>query len=179
MHERAKSLIPEAKLKQTDYGLVPEGAGWYILNPQKSQWHKNEKFGQCCTFEGDQRFQQYGMNIHVLQPGQPNCHYHGEEDQENFLVLKGTCRLLIEGEERLLHEWDFVHCPPWTKHVFVGAGSGPCAILMIGGRTGKGVVYPTIDLAKRYKACPSEETHSAEISYADCPKWTVTKGTCW
>jgi hypothetical protein len=31
--------------------------------------------------------------------------------------------LIVEGEERSLREWDFVHCPAGTKPVIVGAGS--------------------------------------------------------
>lgn len=42
------------------------------------------------------------MNIHVIHPGRASCHYHGEDDQEDFLIIKGECRLLIEGQERLL-----------------------------------------------------------------------------
>ncbi len=68
--------------------------------------------------------------------------YHGEEDQEDFLVLYGECLLIVEGEERRLEAWDFVHCPPYTRHVFVGAGDGPCAILMVGGRRGEGSRLP-------------------------------------
>src|SRR5665213_2972434 len=117
--------IPEAKMRKTDHGLIPEGAGWYIFNASEAAWKTNKKFGEFCCFEGDVRFEQYGINIHIVHPGQPSCHYHGEDDQENFLVLKGQCKLLIEGEERLLKEWDFVHCPKWAKHVFVGAGDSP------------------------------------------------------
>jgi len=64
--------------------------------------------------------------------------YHGEEEQEDFIVLSGECLLLIEGEERALKQWDFVHCPPWTEHVFVGAGDGPCVLLAVGSRTSEG-----------------------------------------
>ena len=35
-------------------------------------------------------------------PGEPNCMYHGEGAQEDFLVLSGECLLVIEGEERRL-----------------------------------------------------------------------------
>jgi len=48
--------------------------------------------------------------------------YHGEDAQEDFLVLAGECILIVEGQERPLRTWDFVHCPPWTEHVFVGTG---------------------------------------------------------
>jgi hypothetical protein len=37
-----------------------------------------------------------------LEPGQPNALYHAESEQEAFLVLSWECRLLVEGEERLL-----------------------------------------------------------------------------
>ena len=43
--------------------------------------------------------------------------YHWEEDQEDFLVLAGEAVLIVEGEERPLRAWDFVHCPPKAKHV--------------------------------------------------------------
>ena len=56
-------------------------------------------------------------------------------DQENFLTLAGECLLLVEGEERGLGAWDFVHCPPGSVHVFVGVGDGPCVIFMTGSRT--------------------------------------------
>ena len=171
-HQRA---IPQAKLLQTENGLVPEGEGWYVLNARDARWRKSEKFGTTCGFEGNQRFEQYGMNIHVIQPGQPNCHYHGEDDQEDFLVIQGQCTLVIEGEERLLQPWDFVHCPKWARHVFVGAGNDPCTIVMVGGRTGHGVIYPAIELAKKYGACPDMETDSPKESYVSCPPWTAAK----
>jgi quercetin dioxygenase-like cupin family protein len=41
-------------------------------------------------------------------------------------VLSGEALLIVEGEDRPLQRWDFVHCPPETNHVIVGAG--PCAV---------------------------------------------------
>ena len=69
---------------------------------------------------------------------------------------------MIEGEERHLKAWDFVHCPPWTKHTFVGAGDGPCVIVMAGSRAaGFEVVYAVNDVAAKYGACVAEETSDA------------------
>ena len=96
---------------------------WFVVNAREAGWESIEGSGRWCTFEGDARFEEYGINIHVLLPGEPSCMYHGENAQEDFLVLSGECLLVIEGEERRLRQWDFVHCPPWTRHVFVGAGS--------------------------------------------------------
>jgi uncharacterized cupin superfamily protein len=61
-------------------------------------------------------FAELGINLRVLSPGDTTWLYHAESNQENFLVLVGECLLLIEGEERPLGAWDFVHCPPHTEH---------------------------------------------------------------
>jgi uncharacterized cupin superfamily protein len=157
---------------RTDNGLVPDGEGWFVLSARDAVWEENEAEGCAVGWESpDHRFPDFGVNIHVLWPGQPNCMYHGEVDQEDFLVLSGECLLLVEGEERKLGVWDFVHCPAWTEHVFVGAGDGPCAILMIGGRRGRGVVYPVVDVALKHRAGVENETRDAKEAYASIPPW--------
>jgi uncharacterized cupin superfamily protein len=161
-------MVPEAKLERTDGGLAPSGEGWFVLNARDARWLDGH-FGAYTRFEGDPHFTRLGVNIGVLQPGQPACHYHGEDEQEDFLVLSGECLVLIEGEERHLKAWDFVHCPPWTEHVFVGAGDGPCAILAVGTRTGDGVVYPASELALRHNAGVERETRDSSESYANIP----------
>jgi uncharacterized cupin superfamily protein len=96
--------------------------------------------------------------------------YHREDEQEDFLVLSGECLLLVEGEERRLKAWDFVHCPPWTDHVFVGAGQGGCVVLAIGTRSGGDVVYPEAEVARRHRAGVERETVSSDEAYAGYPK---------
>ena len=159
-------MVPEAKLTRTDAGLVPKGEGWYVLNAKDAVWDDVPGLGRSTGFEGDSRFTQFGVNIHVAPPGEPNCMYHGEEDQEDFLVLFGECLLIVEGEERRLKAWDFVHCPPWTEHVFVGTGDGPCGILMVGGRSHKGLRYPVNEVAAKHGASVLEETSKPAEAYA-------------
>jgi uncharacterized cupin superfamily protein len=131
---------------------------WFVVNAREAKWLDNEKFGAYTRFEPDgERFEQVGINISVLQPGQPMALYHGEGDQEDFLVLSGTPLLLIEGEERQLQQWDLVHCPPWTEHIVIGAGDGPSVVLAVGGRDHDGVVYPVSELALRHGAGATEE----------------------
>ena len=160
------NVVPEAPLNQTEAGLVPDGEGWFVLNAREAQWLEGD-FGAYTRFEGETRFEQLGINIGVLAPGQPACMYHRENAQEDFLVLSGECLLLVEGEERRLKAWDFFHCPPWTEHVFVGAGDGPCAILAVGARSTKGVVYPESELAQRHKAGVAQETSEPAEAYKD------------
>jgi uncharacterized cupin superfamily protein len=84
----------------------------------------------------------------VLEPGKPSTMYHRESDQEDFLILQGECLLIVEGEERLLREWDLFHCAPNTRHSIVGAADPPCVILMLGARSDEGtILYPRDEAA--------------------------------
>jgi uncharacterized cupin superfamily protein len=57
-----------------------------------------------------------------------------------------------------------------TEHVFVGAGSGPCAILMVGVRLADEVLrYPVSELALKHGAGVEDETSSGEEAYARWP----------
>jgi uncharacterized cupin superfamily protein len=166
-------MVPEAPLEPSDGGLVPAGEGWFVPNALDARWLEGH-FGAYTRFEGDARFPSVGINIGVLAPGQAACWYHGEDEQEDFLVLSGECLLLIEGEERRLKRWDFVHCPAWTEHVFVGAGDGPCAILAMGTRLTDSVVYPVSELARRHAAGVERETRDPREAYADLPRDVAT-----
>jgi uncharacterized cupin superfamily protein len=108
-----------------------------------------------------------GVNVQIMQPGRPNCRYHSEPVQEDFLVLHGECIAIVDGEERPLRQWDFLHCPAGTEHVFVGAGHGPCAVLMIGSRREEAAYYPVNDVAAKYDASVTEATHKPADAYAD------------
>jgi uncharacterized cupin superfamily protein len=113
------------------------------------------------------RWPDTGVNIQVMEPGRPNCRYHSEPVQEDFLVLYGECVVILDGEERTMRQWDFLHCPAGTDHVFVGSGDGPCAVLMIGSRREDAVRYPVNELAARYDASVTEETDDPAEAYAD------------
>jgi uncharacterized cupin superfamily protein len=93
--------------------------------------------------------------------------YHGEDAQEDFLVLSGECLLLVEGQERRLKAWDFVHCPPMTEHIFIGAGDRPCLIVMIGARRkGRPIRYPVSEVALQHGAGVETETTEPREAYA-------------
>jgi uncharacterized cupin superfamily protein len=168
--------VPEAGLVERDGGLVPEGPGWFIVNVADALSHKHPKSGQYVNFENEQgeRFPHYGIGIHVLWPGQPSAMYHAESNQESFMVLEGECRLIVEGEERILRKWDFFHCAPMTRHITVGAGDGPCAILMVGARLpDDDLEYPHDPLAAKYGAQSPEPTSDPEVAYSEIGReWT-------
>lgn len=107
-----------------------------------------------------------GVNIMVMYPGEPNCLYHREPVQEDFLVLHGECVAIVGGEERPMRHWDLLHCPAGVDHVFVGAGDGPCAVLMIGSRRLDGAHYPVNEVAAKYGASVQTATDVPAEAYA-------------
>lgn len=123
--------VSEAPVEATEHGLVCKGDGWFVVNARETRWYESEGWGKHSNFGGDIQFEQLGIGIQVLGPGEPMSMYHWESDQEDFLVLSGTATLIVEGHERPLRQWDFVHCPPYTEHTIVG---GPCVVLGVGAR---------------------------------------------
>ncbi len=162
-------------------GLVAATPGWFAVNVRDAAWVTSGSFGDECIFEGDAvPFEQVGYALAVLEPGQPNGLYHREANQEDFLVLSGECLLLVEGEERPLKAWDFVHCPAGTEHIFVGAGDGPCVIFMAGARTNpRDTVYPRSELALRHGASAERDTEVPEEAYAPFSLWKDGPPKSW
>ena len=160
--------MPAARLEDSGSGLAPASGGWFVVNVRDTEWWTSGTFGSGCGFESREfSFPQVGFNLSVLEPGEPNCLYHSESQQEVFLVLSGECRLLVEGGERLLGPWDFFHCPAGTEHVFVGAGAGPCVIVMAGARSeDERLLYPVSELAARHGASAEEATPDPKQAYA-------------
>ena len=173
-------MIPEAPLEPTEAGLVPRGEGWFVLNARDAPWRFADARTATCVFEGEPAFAQVGINLTVLQPGQPMAMYHREADQEDFLVLAGEALLVIEGAERPLRRWDLVHCPAHTEHVIVGAGVGPCLVLCVGARIDSmgeddWGAYTVDETARRHGASVERETTSAEEAYAGRARRTPTR----
>jgi uncharacterized cupin superfamily protein len=174
-------LVEEAPLVESEAGLVAAKEGWFVVNVRDAAWVTNDSLNPACVFEGDAApFAEVGYTLGVLYPGRTGGLYHRESNQEDFLVLAGECLLLVEGEERPLKAWDFVHCPAGTEHAFVGAGEGPCLVFMAGGRTGeKEIVYPRSELALRHGVGVETETTSPAEAYAPFPKWQPGRPSDW
>jgi quercetin dioxygenase-like cupin family protein len=171
-------MVRESNVERTEHGLVPQGGGWYVLNMRDAEWRHADGRGAVCVvsddFEGWRRdADQLGVNPFVLEPGEPMAMYHREADEEAFLVVSGEAVLIVEGQERQLHAWDFVHCPPPTKHVIVGAGSGPCLVIAVGSRAHAeeldSIGFPADEVAKRYDASVEHDTTDGGVAYAGVP----------
>jgi uncharacterized cupin superfamily protein len=171
-------VVPEAPLEETGSGLVPATKGWFVLNAQEARWSHRKGRGERLGFEGEMEFPQVGVSLYVLAPGEPIGMYHWESNQEDFLILAGEALLIIEGEERSLRQWDFVHCPAETNHIIVGAGDSPCVVLAVGAREEQADMgwggYTVDETALRHGAGFERETTDADEAYARFPdpEWT-------
>lgn len=173
-------VVVQAQLVETEGGLVPEGDGWFVLNARDAEWWKlRTGGGALCDFEGEPRFRQLGINLTRLEPGEPMAMYHWEADQEDFLLLSGEALLVIEGEERTIRQWDFVHCPPGTNHAIIGAGTAPCLVLAVGAREpSRGQewgAYTVEERALRHGAGVQRETTEGSEAYARFPPYKLTR----
>jgi uncharacterized cupin superfamily protein len=164
----------EARIEETELGRVPADDGWFILNLSDLRWWSAPGHGTWCMFESPAaRSTMLGIGVHVLPPGEAPGFYHVEQDQEGFLVLSGECIAIVEGQERRLRQWDYLHCPPGTAHMTIGAGDGPCAILMVGTRTRSDEIhYPVEPAAARHDASVTVATDSPDVAYAGQPPRT-------
>ena len=150
---------------------VPVTGGWFVLNVRDGPWREDGR-RSWCKFggEGDAHFDDLGVAMYWLEPGQPMALYPHEAGQEDFLVRRGRPLLIAEGEERSLEPWDLVHCPPRTPHVIVGAGDEPALVLAVGARRAQGSArYPADPAAQRHGAGADQDVDSAAEAYAGWP----------
>ena len=170
-------MVHEAELRETEAGLVPDSEGWFVMNARDARWIRRDGRGVNLPFTGwteheaETYFPDLGVALIVLGPGEPIGMYHWEADQEDFLVLSGDGVLIIEGEERALRQWDYVHCPPGAEHMIVGAGEEGCVVLGASSRTHigencNGGAYTVDEAALRHGAGVEEETDDADAAYA-------------
>lgn len=164
--------MKEASSEETPYGRYVTSEGWFVHNLTDALAVRNEeKGGAMYPLEPREApFSDFGVNVKVVWPGDPSALYHAEAAQEGFLVLSGECTLIVDEKERPLRQWDYFHCPADVPHVIVGAGDGPCVIVMIGARPEvESIRYPVSELATKYGASVAKETSEPDEAYADWP----------
>ena len=161
----------EAKIEQTGVGRVPVDDGWYILNLSEIPWATVPGGGTWCGFGSpDHPSDRIGIGVHILWPGDAPGFYHEESNVEGFLVLSGECIAIVEGQERRMGPWDHLHSPPGTRHITVGAGDGPCAILMYGTRSPDAtILYPVEPAAATHGRSVEQATTDPDEAYRDRP----------
>jgi len=174
---QSRGVVHEARIDKTDTGLMPADDGWFVLNLAEMGWETVEGGGIWSSFEPpDSRSPLLGIGVHILGPGETPGFYHAESNQEGFLILSGECIAIVEGQERRLRQWDYLHCPPGTAHITIGTGTEPCAILMVGTRSPDATIhYPVEPAAAKYGASVAEATDSPREAYSNRPPLERTR----
>lgn len=169
--------VPEARLRDAPEGVSPETDGWFIVNVADASGLRSERFGGGTRFETPENpFPEFGINVRLLEPGEPASLYHRESAQEAFFVIHGECLAIVEDEERPMRAGDLLYTPPGAAHVLVGAGEGACMVLMVGTRKDDiDMLYPVSRVAARYGASVERETSDPEEAYADTPRPVPTR----
>lgn len=164
--------IDETPPVETAEGLAARPGGWYVVNAREARWVGQDGMWRGAWLEPEaEPWPWLGVNLTVLDPGNPGGRYHAESNQEGFLVVAGVCLLLVEGQERRLRRWDFFHCPPWTEHVLIGAGDRPAVVVAVGARSPDAEVrYLAADVARRHGAAPDHDTDRPSAAYAGVPR---------
>src|SRR3954469_21364467 len=162
-------MMHEARIDETETGRVPADDGWFILNLAEIGWATVPGGGTWCSFESPAApSPMLGIGVHILPAGETPGFYHTENEQEGFLVLSGECIAIVEGQERRMRQWDYLHCPPGTAHITVGAGEEPCAILMFGSPDpSRKVEWIADEVAARHGASVASTTSRDTEVYGD------------
>lgn len=150
---------------------------WFVKNVADVRWKARPGFGKRAELEsGPGGFEQLGMRLAVLEPGDRSTYYHAEHgEQEGFLVLEGSCLAIVEDEEVPMGRLDYLHCPSGTRHVLVNDSDARCVLLMAGTRSeGSSIVYPVSELALKYEAGVQKEATDPADAYAGLPAWDLT-----
>ena len=164
----------QAELIETETGLVPRGAGWFILNAGEASWEAMKDGGIWVGFEPtDGPPNAIGVGLHRLGPGEATGFYHHEADQEGFFVLEGECLVVVDGEEHALRQWDYFHCPPDTPHIIVG-GDAPATLFMLGGRTpGRRLTHYPVDPVAAGHGASVAQAADGKAAYAGLDRTTT------
>ena len=54
-------MVPEAPLRDTGEGVVPAGAGWFVVNARDARWRDDDPLGRVCFFEAESEFAQLDL----------------------------------------------------------------------------------------------------------------------
>ena len=65
----------------------------------------------------------------TLQPGQSTQRHYHARSEEIYLVVEGTGRMELEGEERDVNAGDAILIPPGAWHEITATGDAPLRIL--------------------------------------------------
>lgn len=118
------SIRPLGSATEEERGLEP---GSTIAD---IDWESDERFLSLRRALGVTSF---GINQITLQPGQRGRIHRHDEQEEVYLVLRGTLTVAVEGTAHELNEGQLMRVAPEVRRQLINAGDRPCVIVAVGG----------------------------------------------
>ena len=95
----------------------------------------------------------FGVNAIVYPPRAEGVHHYHDVQDELYFVHRGTARVEVDGEERLVGEGGLFHVESTTPRKVSNAGGVDLVLLVVGGKNGyverDGNVMSPDDLERR------------------------------
>jgi mannose-6-phosphate isomerase-like protein (cupin superfamily) len=100
------------------------------VNVAAVEWDTGERFVSLRRALGVTSF---GLNQITLQPGQRGRIHRHRQQEEVYLVLRGSLTVAFENEEIELTEGQAIRVPPATRRQLLNRGDRLCVVVAIGG----------------------------------------------
>jgi mannose-6-phosphate isomerase-like protein (cupin superfamily) len=94
------------------------------------EWESGERF---LALRRALQVTSFGLNQITLQPGQRGRIHRHREQEEVYLVLRGSLTIACENEEHELSAGQLMRVAPDVRRQLVNRGDGPCVVVAIGG----------------------------------------------
>lgn len=123
---------------EREYALVAIGEQleqWGLTMPEVEPLplhfglHRFDDIGETEFWVANEEEHGYCGKFLFVFDGQTCPYHHHEVKHETFFVLKGSIRMRVGDEERLMQQGDLLAMPPGTGHSFTGIG--PALILEV------------------------------------------------
>ena len=94
------------------------------------------------TFDSDERFislrrqlgiSSFGLNVLIFKPRQRGRIHRHREQEEVYIVLRGTLTVALEGEELDVSEGEALRVAPEVRRQLVNRGEVPVVLVALGG----------------------------------------------
>jgi mannose-6-phosphate isomerase-like protein (cupin superfamily) len=100
------------------------------VNVTAVEWDTGERF---VSLRRALAVTSFGLNQITLQPGQRGRIHRHREQEEVYVVLRGSLTVAFENEEIELAEGQLIRVAPTMRRQLLNRGDRPCVVVAIGG----------------------------------------------
>jgi hypothetical protein len=173
--------VNEASSEETPYGRYITSDGWFVLNIADALAVRNDEKGGA-TYPLEPRespFRDVGIRVPSSRRANRTRSTTPKACRKGFSCSRASARSSWRRTNGRCGSGTTSTVQPVRASVIVGAGDGPCSILMLGARPDVEVRYPVSEVAAKYDASAVKDTDDADEAYADWPGEYVPVRLSW